>query len=160
MRRRIQKVALTLQEGFGAVSSTHRHIHRPPVHLQPRTDTPHAHVAMIGVGSLVIGLWPYLLCMLVVWLLLKWLQLPSPYYDFNKVMGDFNDKNLSVDPYFFNPKDFPWVRFSSIRIIFHCTAQQSPAKPPYNTIKRSTMQQNTVQHNTAYNNATSHHIAQ
>eukprot|EP00049_Salpingoeca_infusionum_P018764 m.358690 g.358690 ORF g.358690 m.358690 type:complete len:323 (+) comp18232_c0_seq1:542-1510(+) len=39
----------------------------------------------------------------------RYLTAPAVYYDFNKVCGKFNDKNLEVDPYFFNPDDFDWV---------------------------------------------------
>jgi hypothetical protein len=37
------------------------------------------------------------------------LSLPRPYYDFNKVCGQFDATNLSQDPYFFDNTQFEWV---------------------------------------------------
>ncbi|EGD81083.1 hypothetical protein PTSG_11028 [Salpingoeca rosetta] len=38
-----------------------------------------------------------------------YMSLRPVYYDFNKICGQFNDKNLDVDPYFFDPSKFDWV---------------------------------------------------
>lgn len=44
-----------------------------------------------------------------IWALYNYYTLRPVYYDFNKICGQFDDKNLDVDPYYFNPKDFDWV---------------------------------------------------
>lgn len=37
------------------------------------------------------------------------LSLPRPYYDFNKVCGQFDAANLAKDPYYFDKTRFDWV---------------------------------------------------
>lgn len=47
---------------------------------------------------------------LVVALAIYIYTLPRPYYDFNKICGDFDANNLEEDPHYFDPKDYPWVQ--------------------------------------------------
>lgn len=37
------------------------------------------------------------------------LSLPRPYFDFNKICGQFDPNNLAVDPYFFDNSRFAWA---------------------------------------------------